>query len=103
MMPLEKRNEPAMLRQFKKTYPSYRLNGLMRKRYEELMDAQAFNNWLSERRLRSEGVEYADGVNRSQELVNRRVPQLRWAGAERAGVLNAGRQVQRNTMQMAGP
>jgi hypothetical protein len=95
MMPLERRDEPAMLRQFKKTCPSYRLDGLMRKRYEELADAQAFNKWLSDRRLRSEGAQYADDVNRAQEVVNRRVLQLRWAGAERASVLRAERQLER--------
>ena len=39
MMNLEARNEPQMLRQFWKKYPSYNLNALMRQRYEELMDA----------------------------------------------------------------
>ena len=31
-----------MLRQFWKKHPTYNLNVLMRKRYEELMDAKAF-------------------------------------------------------------
>ena len=91
-MPLER----LLLRQFKKTYPSYRLNGMMRKRYEELMDAQAFNNWLQNRQLGVEGAQYADEVGRAEQVVNRRVPQLRWAGAERSGVLRAGRQFERN-------
>ena len=42
MMSIEPRNEQLMLRQFRKAYPSYNLNALMRKRYEELMDARAF-------------------------------------------------------------
>ena len=41
-----------MLQQFWKKYPAYNLNPLMRKRYEELMDARAFNEFLSDRRLR---------------------------------------------------
>ena len=41
-MSIEPRNEQLMLRQFRKAYPSYKLNALMRKRYEELMDARAF-------------------------------------------------------------
>ena len=42
MMSIEPRNEQQMLRQFWKKYPTYNLNALMRKRYEELMDARAF-------------------------------------------------------------
>ena len=94
MMSIEPRNEQLMLRQFRKAYPSYNLNALMRKRYEELMDARAFNEWLQNRRLKQEG-EYADAMGRMTEAVNRRVPQLRWAGAERQQVLNAARQVER--------
>jgi hypothetical protein len=101
MMPLERRNEPLLLRQFRKTYPSYRLNGMMRKRYEELMDAQAFNNWLQNRQLGAEGAQYADEVGRAEQVVNRCVPQLRWAGAERSSVLRAGRQFERNTERLA--
>ena len=41
MMPLERRNEPQMLRQFQKMYPSYNLNPLMRRRHQQLVEAQA--------------------------------------------------------------
>ena len=60
MMPLERRNEPQMLRQFSKMYPSYNLNPLLRRRHQQLVEAQAFNQWLSDRRLRQEGETYAD-------------------------------------------
>ena len=59
-MPLERRNEPQMLRQFSKLYPSYNLNPLLRRRHQQLVEAQAFNQWLSDRRLRQEGETYAD-------------------------------------------
>ena len=59
-----------------------------------VLDARAFNEWLQNRRLKQEG-EYADAMGRMTEAVNRRVPQLRWAGAERQQVLNAARQVER--------
>ena len=49
MMPLERRNEPQMLRQFSKMYPSYNLNPLLRRRHQQLVEAQAFNEWLSNR------------------------------------------------------
>ena len=42
MMPLERRNEPQMLRQFSKMYPSYNLNPLLRRRHQQLVEAQAF-------------------------------------------------------------
>ena len=42
MMSIEPRNEQQMLRQFWKKYPTYNLNALMRRRYEEVMDAKAF-------------------------------------------------------------
>ena len=58
------------------------------------MDARTFNEWLSKRR---EGEDYADAMGRMTEAVNRRVPQLRWAGAERAQVLRAGDQLVRNS------
>ena len=58
-MPLERRNEPQMLRQFSKMYPSYNLNPLLR----------------------------------MTEAVNRRIPQLRYAPAERAGVHRMARDV----------
>ena len=32
------------------TYPSYNLQPLLLKRYRELEEARAFNNWLGERR-----------------------------------------------------
>ena len=54
MMPLERRNEPQMLRQFSKMYPSYNLNPLLRRRHRQLVEAQAFNAWLSNRRLQQE-------------------------------------------------
>ena len=92
-MSIEPRNEQQMLRQFWKKYPSYNLNALMRKRYEELMDAKAFNEWVANRRLKQEGEDYADAMGRAAEAVNRRVPQLRWAGAERRQVLRAAQQV----------
>ena len=96
MIPLERRNEPQMLRQFWKKYPRYNLSGAMRKRYEELMDAKAFNAWLQDRNLRQEGRRFEDEAGRTLEQVNARVPQLRWAPAERAGVLNAAAQVRRS-------
>ena len=88
-----------MLRQFWKKFPSYNLNSLMRKRYEELMDAKAFNEWLSNRQLKQEGEAYADPMGRLTEAVNHRVPQLRWAGAERRQTLRAGDQLVRNTRE----
>eukprot|EP00439_Symbiodinium_sp_Y106_P048954 s7423_g6.t1 len=99
MQSIEPRNEQLMLRQFWKKHPTYNLNAMMRRRYEELMDAKAFNEWLANRRLKQEGEEYADAMGRVTEAVNRRVPQLRWAGAERQQVLRAGDQMVRNTME----
>ncbi|CAE7856763.1 unnamed protein product, partial [Symbiodinium microadriaticum] len=66
-------NEQLMLRQFWKKYPTYNLNALMRKRYEELMDAKAFNEWLQNRQLKQQGEEYLDAMGRMAEAVNRRV------------------------------
>ena len=83
MISIEPRNEPLMLRQFWKKHPSYNLNTLMHKRYEELMDARAFNEWLSNHRLKQQGEEYADALGRMTEAVNRRVPQLRWPRGSR--------------------
>ena len=40
---------------------------------------------------RKEGQEYTDAVGRLTETVNRRLPQLRYAPAERAGVRRAAR------------
>ena len=42
MMPLERRNEPQMLRQFSKMYPSFNINPLLRRRQQQLVEAQAF-------------------------------------------------------------
>ena len=42
MMPFERRNEPLMLRQFSRMYPSYNLNPLLRRRHQQLVEAQAF-------------------------------------------------------------
>ena len=64
-----------------------------------MLDAKAFNEWLANGRLKQEGEEYADAMGRVTEAVNRRVPQLRWAGAERRQVLRAGDQMVRNTME----
>ena len=96
-MPLERRNEPQMLRSFWKQYPSYRAQPLL---YNEL-EARAFNKWLESRRLRKEGEEYTDAVGRLTDTVNRRLPQLRYAPAERAGVRRAAQDVAsgRNTQE----
>ena len=78
MMPFpERRNEAAMLRAFHKQYPSYNLTPLLYKRQQQLIDAQS----------------YADEVGRMTDAVNRRIPQLRWAPAERAGVRRMARDV----------
>ena len=58
-----------------------------------MLEAQAFNEWLSNRRLRQEGETYADELGRMTEAVNRRIPQLRYAPAERAGVRRMARDV----------
>ena len=71
-----------MLRWFRKTYPSYNLQPLLLKRYRELEEARAFNNWLGE-----------DDVSRLTEAVHRQVPQLRYARAERRGVERAADEV----------
>ena len=92
-MPLERRNEPQMLRQFHKMYPSYNLWPLMRRRHQQLVEALGFQEWLSNRRLRQEGESYADDLGRMTEAVNRRIPQLRYAPAERAGVHRMARDV----------
>ena len=66
-----------------------------------MLEARAFNEWLENRRLRKEGEEYADAVGRLTETVNRRLPQLRYAPAERAGVRRAAIDVAagRNTQE----
>ena len=43
MMPLERRNEPQMLRQFHKMYPSYNINPLLGRRHQQLVEAQGFS------------------------------------------------------------
>ena len=91
---MSKRNHDApgaaeraqMLRSFWKQYPSYRVQPLLYKRYNEVLDTRAFNEWLENRRIRKEGEEYSDAVGRLTDTVNRRLPQLRYAPAERAGV-----------------
>ena len=93
MMPLERRSEPQMLRQFQKMYPSYNLTPLMRRRHQELMEARALNEWLANRRLQQEGESYADEIGRMTEVVNRQIPQLRYAPAERQGVHRMARDV----------
>ena len=90
MMSLEPRNEPQMLRWFRKTYPSYDLQPLLLKRQREPEEARAFNNWLGERRLAQEGQRH---VSRLTEAVHRQVPQLRYARAERRGVERAAGEV----------
>ena len=92
-MPFERRNEPLMLRQFSRMYPSYNLNPLLRRRHQQLVEAQAFNEWLSNRRLRQEGEAYADELGRMTEAVNRRIPQRRYAPAERQGIQRMARDV----------
>ena len=93
MMTIEPRNEPQMLRWFRKTYPSYDLQPLLLKRQRELEEARAFNNWLGERRLAQEGQRHLDDVSRLTEAVHRQVPQLRYARAERRGVERAAGEV----------
>ena len=85
MMSIEPRNEPRMLRWFRRTYPSYNLQPLLLKRYRELEEARAFNSWLGERRQAQEG-EPADGGRAPP-------PQLRYARAERWGVERAADEV----------
>ena len=67
-------------------YPSYNLNPLLRRRHQQLVEARALNEWLANRRLQQEGETYADEIGRMTEAVNRRIPQLRYAPAERQGV-----------------
>ena len=58
-----------------------------------MLDAKAFNGWLQNRQLKRQGEEYGDAMGRMAETVNRRIPQLRWAGAERRQVLRAAQQL----------
>ena len=64
-------------------YPSYNLQPLLLKRYRELEEARAFNNWQR----------HLDDVSRLTEAVRRQVPQLRYARAERRGVERAADEV----------
>ena len=93
MMSIEPRNEPQMLRWFRKTYARYDLQPLLLKRQRELEEARAFNAWLGERRLAQEGQRHLDDVSRLTEAVHRQVPQLRYARAERRGVERAAGEV----------
>ena len=58
--------------------------------HQQLVEARALNEWLANRRLQQEGETYAD---RMTEAVNRRIPQLRYAPAERQGVHRMARDV----------
>ena len=73
MMSIEPRNERRMLRWFHKTYPSYNLQPQLLKRYRELEEARAFNNWLGERRQAQEGQRRLDDVSRLTEAERRGV------------------------------
>ena len=88
MMSIEPRNEPRMLRWFRKTYPSYNLQPLLLKRYRELEEARAFKS--AGRCRRGSGT---DDVSRLTEAAHRQVPQLRYARAERRGVERAAGEV----------
>ena len=68
-------------------------NALLLKRYRELEEARAFNNWLGERRQAQEGQRRLDDVSRLTEAVRRQVPQLRYVRAERRGVERAAGEV----------
>ena len=87
-----------MLRWFRKTYPSYNLQPLLLKRYRELEEARAFNNWLGERRQAQEGQRHLDDVSRLTEAVHRQVPQL--TRAQSAGAWNGRRTKLRNGKEM---
>ena len=50
MMSIEPRNESAAAPVVPQDDPSYNLQPLLLKRYRELEEARAFNNWLGERR-----------------------------------------------------
>ena len=60
-----------MLRWFRRTYPSYNLQPLLLKRYRELEEARAFNNWLGESR---QAQRHLDDVSRLTEAVRARCP-----------------------------
>ena len=71
----------------RRTYPSYNLQPLLLKRYQEVEE------WLGERRQAQEGQRHLDDVSRLTEAVHRQVPQLRYARAERRGVERAAGEV----------
>ena len=50
-------------RSFWKQYPSYRVQPLLYKRYNEL---PGFHEWLENRRIRKEGEEYVDAEERRE-------------------------------------
>ena len=79
-----------MLRWLHRTYPSYNLQPLLMKRYQELED-RAFNGWLAQRREAQDGQRHLDDVARLTEAVRRQVPQLR--RAERRGVEQAAQEI----------
>ena len=91
-----------MLRWFRRTYPSYNLQPLLLKRYRELEEARAFNNWLGERRQAQEGQRHLDDVSRLTEAVHRQVPQLRYARAKRRGAAGEVAQQQMKTLRAHG-
>ena len=66
----------------------YNLQPLLLKRYRELEEARAFNNWLGERRQAQEGQRHLSWLT---EAVHRQVPQLRYARAERRRGTGGGR------------
>ena len=91
-MSIEPRNEPRMLRWFRKTYPSYNLQPLLLKRYQELEEARAFNNWL---RQAQEGQRHLDDVSRLTEATAR-YPSCATRGPS-AGAWNGRRTKLRNS------
>ena len=67
-MPFERRNEPLMLRQFSRMYPSYNLNPLLRRRHQQLVEAQAFFALHTHRSSRTASAVRA-GVSPATQLV----------------------------------
>ena len=58
------------------TYPSYNLQPLLLKRYRELEEARAFNNWLGERRQAQEKQRHLDDVSRTLRHMRFRLTDL---------------------------